>query len=672
MILSKSTIIWYGIAILTCLLLIAYYSYYTKKKNRIYKQIRGKRKKNNYLQPIFVYFTRSRLFRKSFEKTRRRIQMIYPADMSEVNERATRYTFLGLLVAGSVMAVVLLTSGGDLFYICSGLVITYIIYSQVITIRFELMENNLLNQLVDFLTDVRNNYYKSGKMVDKAIYMSIDDAPYEISLHASKIHKILCSVNINAESNKYINVAPNRFLLTLLAICTTVCEYGDKVLDDGQSMFIKNLGYLKDELRVELLKIKRNNFLFSGLAMVSVIPILFVKPIEWWAVDSMPELKGFYTGSYGTICMVLVFALALLCYTLITNLKDMSHKDIKEHLILQKLSSIRIISKVLTKETNRNYTKAMRINNKLKQTGEHMGYKQFLLKRILWAVTMGVIVQFLIVGASGQQKKFILNDFSSSFNSSFITDREYQETMRETAKMYANSKQLIKNDFDKDALVEDIVTNSPVTNRTYAEMVVDEIIKKLEESSNIYYRWYYLFVVFAGVLLGYNIPLIILNYSFKSMRMGMEDEVNQFQTIVLMLMHVDGMNIKTILEWMERFAYIFKDPISRCIIELPYGEEKALKKLRASEPFSPFIRFVNNLLSVNDQGIIASFEEIVSERVSNQEDRKVENEIISKKKSGRAAFICFIPIMFEIVCYLVYPMLQLANTFQSELDMSIH
>ena len=38
----------------------------------------------------------------------------------------------------------------------------------------------------------------------------------------------------------------------------------------------------------------------------------------------------------------------------------------------------------------------------------------------------------------------------------------------------------------------------------------------------------------------------------------MEDEVMQFQTIILMLMRIERVNVEIILEWLERYANIFK------------------------------------------------------------------------------------------------------------------
>ena len=41
----------------------------------------------------------------------------------------------------------------------------------------------------------------------------------------------------------------------------------------------------------------------------------------------------------------------------------------------------------------------------------------------------------------------------------------------------------------------------------------------------------------------------------------MENEVMQFQTIILMLMRIERVNVEMILEWLERYSNIFREPI---------------------------------------------------------------------------------------------------------------
>ena len=48
----------------------------------------------------------------------------------------------------------------------------------------------------------------------------------------------------------------------------------------------------------------------------------------------------------------------------------------------------------------------------------------------------------------------------------------------------------------------------------------------------------------------------------------MEDEVMQFETIILMLMRIERVNVEIILEWLERYSNIFYEQISKMCKQL--------------------------------------------------------------------------------------------------------
>ena len=400
-------------------------------------------------------------------------------------------------------------------------------------------------------------------------------------------------------------------------------------------------------------------------SLVAILPVFFVKPIQLWANTTMPEIKEYYTGVYGFTCEIIIFVLSMICYMLINKLKETTQKNVKEHRLLQRMSKWPIISPILTKEVNRNFSKSQRMNDKLKLTGEHMGYKQFILKQFIVAISIFLGFQLIMMSSIWQEKNNILTDYANAFSTSFVADEEYQEEMKNVSKLYVN---LVKKNpmlQDKDMLTQEIMNNSNITKPLMAELVADLVISKVNSLNDVYYKWYYLLISIGIAIIGFKSPLFILEYQVRSIKMNMEDEVGQFQTIVMMLMHVDNMSIRIIMEWMERFSYCFRESIQTCINELPADEERALAKLRDSETFHPFKRFVNNLLIVNDQGIEAAFDEIVQERTNAMEDRKKDNEEVCRKKAMYATFICVIPIAFEVGAYMIYPLIELTTRLQS-------
>ena len=71
-------------------------------------------------------------------------------------------------------------------------------------------------------------------------------------------------------------------------------------------------------------------------------------------------------------------------------------------------------------------------------------------------------------------------------------------------------------------------------------------------------KWFEILMALVFMIIGYMSPVWLLYFQYKMRLMEMEDEVMQFQTIILMLMRIERVNVEIILEWLERYSNIFK------------------------------------------------------------------------------------------------------------------
>ena len=89
------------------------------------------------------------------------------------------------------------------------------------------------------------------------------------------------------------------------------------MLSDGYSVFQRNLQYLKEEIRENLLLCKSKMHGFTGLDVLSVLPVCFLPVVRLWAVRVSEGLSAYYYGSYGMLTTVLLFAATIGIYGLI-------------------------------------------------------------------------------------------------------------------------------------------------------------------------------------------------------------------------------------------------------------------------------------------------------------------------------------------------------------------
>lgn len=616
---------------------------------------------------LYKFFSKTPVLKRYFEKIKTYLEINYPADEMSVKRKATLDMAKCFGLSVLVIILVIIMARGDWFFICMGIFMTYFVFTYMITNAKENLDKKLLNQLGDFITNIRHHYSSQGNVED-SIYDTLDETPYEMGLHATKIYRILNSTNVEAEVDKYTDVAPNKFILTLVAICATIKEYGDKRLSDGQSLFLTNINYLKEEINVELIRRKRNAFLFSGLVTLTLLPLFFLKAIEAWGVANIPEMEGFYKGTAGTVVMAGIFVITVIVYQLVCNLKDGHTDDTRDHKFIGAILSVPIINKLVTIEINKNFTKHLRIDDGLKMVGDRIGIKGFLIKRLLLGLLAILLINVVIFTSEIRSRHNILNNFTDAFESSIVPDEAYRQAMREAAIDYTLSCRNMEDNETNRLIVQSEIEKRGIGEK-FALEVTNEVFIRVAKYKDIYYRWWCLLICIAGFYFGYFLPYGILRYKLRIVKMDMEDEVIQYQTIVLILMHVDGIMIDTVLEWMERFAYCFKQSISECIINLEYSTQKALQKMKNVETFPPFRRFVDNLLMVDNEDILTAFSEIETDREYYKEKRKTDNEIISTQKSEVGKVIAFIPLIATLVCYLIVPFAMYAVKLMSSIGM---
>lgn len=193
--------------------------------------------------------------------------------------------------------------------------------------------------------------------------------------------------------------------------------------------------------------------------------------------------------------------------------------------------------------------------------------------------------------------------------------------------------------------------NYPDEAADVAEFVAGRICKSRRQ----YFRWYDLLLCFFFAIVVYCLPEIIMLLEKKSFQMQMQDEVIQFESVILILMYIDRMTVEEILVWMTMFSRVFKKSLQTCICYFPVENEDAIDSLAVNEPFEPFTRLIQNLKVCDRVGVEHAFNGLSSERKNYQELRKQENEITVKKNSALAQAISGSTMTVAIIIYVVAP-----------------
>lgn len=327
--------------------------------------------------------------------------MLYPGEKLTIAVKTMKTAILLWMI--SILSIIfLLFHHPSLYTAATEILFLVIIHYEIINGIIKSMEIRLLKQLEKFLSDVRHSYY-INQMVDEAIADAMEFCDFEMKLHAAKLYGILTGEDPEEEISKYNDTVPNKFLRLFLALSITVIDYGDQEIE-GQSLFLNNIKTLKNDIHIELLKLSDTKFRFSGLVLISVVPVFFLNTIKVWGVSNLPELKSFYYSTEGIFLAIFIYVITIISYIMINQLKEVQSIIPKEHFILERIIGIPWVNKILDNYIEKHYSKALKLKDLLKKAGDTLNVKQLLLKRILFGILVytACIVAFLSIHISNR------------------------------------------------------------------------------------------------------------------------------------------------------------------------------------------------------------------------------------------------------------------------------
>ena len=191
----------------------------------------------------------------------------------------------------------------------------------------------------------------------------------------------------------------------------------------------------------------------------------------------------------------------------------------------------------------------------------------------------------------------------------------------------------------------------------YLEDDAKRLKTKLNVLNSESMQWFEILMSMGFGLIAYMFPVWMMIFQKKMRQMEMENEVMQFQTIIIMLMKIERVNVEMILEWLERYSNIFKEPIARCVNNYEAGAWEALEELKNSITNQDMIRIVESLqAAVEKIPIREAFDELDADRDYHQEKRKQANEMLISKKGLIGKGVGFAPMICLFVGYLIIPL----------------
>ncbi len=670
-----------GVGGLFVIIVIAYIILSKKMKSSDTMQIKQLRKGTQeskfsleiLYQKLYVIYIKLAFLKRYVFKIRRRLEIINIDDEYLTRKQTSAILTKALAIIIPVTLIIIFITKANWLLMCILLIFELFMIDTLVDGMVDKIDNQLLVQQVDFFAEIRHAYHEFN-MVEEAIYQVAqgDTAP-EMSRQAEKIYEILISDDPESELEKYYDIAPNSYLKEFAGISYLTKEFGDRTVDKT-SLYLKNLNNISQEMQLEILKRDKLNYVFQSLSVISIVPLLALEPIKSWSVSQFNFTKSFYYGKNGMIAQILIVILTFICYILTRKLKDNGSTKIDttpEHPWQEKVYNVPFIKNIVDMFIPKEGTKERRrIKNLIKDSAAKDKIEWIYVKRLLLAIVTFVASLFIFTQLHRIQIDYIYTQPTSTYD---IVGEMSGKDLKAAEELTQLDNKFIDKFKGKTDVTQAEIEKAMKKSKDYANSTDDEIktaaervLKKLRQINSEYLSWFEMLLAMLFAVIGYNLPIWLLFFQAKMRQIEMEDEVMQFQTIILMLMRIERVNVEMILEWLERYSNIFREPISRCVNNYESGPWEALEAMKDEVNYKEFIRIIESLQAAVERIPIAeAFDELDSERDYYQERRKESNARLISKKGMIGKVIGFAPMVCLFVGYLIIPLVVIGLTSMS-------
>lgn len=600
--------------------------------------------------PVVSYYTR---------KTRLKLEMVNDYTEYEIRRRTGKIMLISVIFVFSALFI-FLNVVDDLMMSLIVIIMVFIVNDVLIDSQVNKVADRIVRQIPEVFTEIRHSFHEHG-MVVEAFEECIDELEdKEIMPQIRRIHDAITAENPETQLEKYYDVAPNRFLKLFAGVSYLTMELGDRKVD-GMSVYLKNLNNILNDAYLDILKRDKINYLFRSLTIIAVVPIFFTDILQNWSQSNFPALINFYTSSFGFVIKALILISIFVSYFALKVIKDDSNQ-VKFDRISQKrwqerVYKVPVIQKLvgafMPAENTKKYLKK---SQNIKGINAYLTMEWFYVNKFTYAIVAFVAVLILALNMHYIDIQSVYTNLEEEFISLGQLSEEDQKAAETFSEKDAEVVKELKN--RGDLTDEDIKASLAEAGQTSTDEDVERIKSKLENVKSAYLKFWEVIIALGVAWIAYFVPDLILIIKNKIREMEKEDEIMQFQSIILMLMYIERIDVQTILEWLERYSYAYKEPIATALNNYEAGALEALEDLKDAVPHKDFKRIVEGLISAVERiPIRDAFDELETERSFYYERRKEANERLIQKKYTYGKALGFTPMIILIAGYFVGPLM---------------
>ncbi|WP_338554571.1 hypothetical protein [Paenibacillus sp. KS-LC4] len=615
--------------------------------------------------------------RNVLHRMRVRLTVIHAGNDTVIRSQAAALT-IGIMACVLLLSIVSFLWTSSWFSRMSIVLVSVYLSGVLSDIFIGRLSKQILYDQSSMILDIRHQYHQTH-MVLVSLENAAERSKPLVAEHARKIANILGAVDPQDELQKYYDTAPNRYMKQLAGVSYKIGEYGDVDIHKGEkSIYLAMLGNIREEIHLDINRRERIDRLLAGIVFVAVSPIFMLDPIRNWAESMFPIVSDYYNsawGLYSLILLYIVFATSFIALRILKGVDGDAQAVKDEGKWLNRLLKIKgikqLVGRITPAEHDALHLKAL---NRLKEANSSLTIHAYYLQKIIVSVVAFLVIIVFQVSIHQTIKHNVLEP-----NIAITTGGNQPESQRllsEERYRFENSLvgELVAKDIPPDEASAYIYKN--LQNKNYLPEGLDEakyaagLMERVEAYKSEYYKWYELIIAFCIALAFFYSPDVYMVIQKQIRKWEMQNEVDGFNTLSMMLSNFPNISVYEIIEWLHRYSYIFERQLLRCMLDYEAGAWGAIEQLKDDARFVPLERLADRLQVAADLiPVKEAFDDMEAERAFAMDQRKEHYEKTISTKSTLGKMFGFLPIQATFALYLLLPFAYMA--FQQLSDLTI-
>ncbi|MGN0351685.1 MAG: hypothetical protein ACI4ES_08530 [Roseburia sp.] len=437
------------------------------------------------------------------------------------------------------------------------------------------------------------------------------------------------------------------YSLLLERLCSLVAETGDRK-QHGESLFLKNLSYIREELKEDYLFRQNRSYYFLGLSKLCIIPFFLIPFIAFWATGVLDTLSGYYGGTFSLVTTTMCFVMTAAAYELVAWLEMPDLLQGLNYKVERKMLKNVWISAGINRKMKRHYSYYLFRNEKLKLLQGFGNIREFELKKrwtgicyLCFGIFFCVILRSVEIKQIPQQLNF----------PKVYTLLEEEEVEAIEGKMKEQFWDLCSGKSTLEEVKEVWSEEKSEVGET-AFLQVEQSYREWEEKKkNV---WIFLWLIPFGIW-GYWKPEFILWLREQNVGEERLKEVRRMQTVFLVLAQDKAMTVEQILEGMEESAVLFRKAIEETVDHFTYDRKTAIEQLRKNAACEQMGRICDTLLACEEAGVEEACNGLEEERAYTLRQQVQERLEHMRERAAVAKLLAYLPFLTVLGLKLILP-----------------